>query len=81
MANLVSKNVEKGVTSTVVVVIASALSLAIVKGAKMIGIDVDNIQVTAALVMVISGLIAAGHNWFRHREKPAAAILTPDKKG
>lgn len=80
MANIISKNVEKGVTSSVVVVVASALSLLIVKGAKSLGIDVDSIQITAALVVVISGLLAAANNWFKHREKAVVAPKVEAKK-
>lgn len=80
MANIVSKNVEKGTTNLIVVAIATALSVSVVKGAKALGVDVDNAQITMALVAVISGLLSAAQNWIKHREKAAPTIKIIDKK-
>jgi uncharacterized membrane protein len=71
MANIVSKNVEKGVNNTVVVAIASLLAMAAQQGAKQIGLDIDSSQMTVIITAGLSGIIAAIQNWYSHRQKVA----------
>ena len=72
MANVVKKNVEKGVVSTVVVALASILAIAVQQGAKRMGLDIDYAQTTVIITATIAGLIAAAQNWLKHRKKKKA---------
>lgn len=72
MANVVKKNVEKGVVSTVVVALASILAIAVQQGAKRMGLDIDCAQTTVIITATIAGLIAAAQNWLKHRKKKKA---------
>lgn len=69
MANLVSKNLEKSVTNLVIVGIASAVSIAATAAAKKAGVDIDSVQVNAAVITVLSGLLAGVENWWSHRKE------------
>lgn len=73
MANIVRKNVEKGVNSTVIVAISSVLAIAAQQGAKQLGMDIDSAQMTVIITAGLSGIIAAAQNWFTHRKESKKA--------